>query len=182
MRVVILGVLLTAALLCGACYAEQKTTPADIDMESLGKMREKVVQLKREMDLLIKGVMATSPFDLEEGAPNSSWGGINIDMMHDDDNIVIRADLPGIEKDKIELTLERNKLLKISGSRDMIKKDVSKNVVKQERFSGRFERIIELPYEVTADGIKTLYKDGVLEITLRMKKPAKEDRVKINIP
>jgi HSP20 family protein len=93
----------------------------------------------------------------------------------------VKADLPGMEKDKINIALESGRVLKISGSREMLKSQNAPGVVRQERFFGSFEKTVELPCEVENFGISATYKDGVLEITIPKKAQAKENKIKISV-
>ena len=106
---------------------------------------------------------------------------VNVDILQNEKNVIVKADLPGMEKDKINITLESGRFLKISGSREIVKDQSSPGIVKQERFSGSFEKTVELPCEVENSGISATYKDGVLEVTIPKKAPVKEDKVKINV-
>lgn len=144
-------------------------------------LRKKLGQMKREMDLLMRDIMSTAPVTSEPAA--AAFGNdIYVDIFQNDKNVIVKADLPGMDKDKINITLNNDRFLKISGSREVTKSEKSPNVVRQERFSGNFAKVIELPSEVTPVGINATYKEGVLEITIPKKAAApKEEAVKINV-
>jgi len=97
------------------------------------------------------------------------------DIYETDDNIVIKAELPGIDKKDIAVDV-KNRVLTLKGehsSEDETKED---NYYRRERRHGRFERAFTLPTEVDLDKIKADYKDGVLKIEipkLQEKKPKK---------
>jgi HSP20 family protein len=86
-----------------------------------------------------------------------------------------------MDKDKITVTLESGKLLKISGSREAMKQEAGPNVVKRERMVGKFERAIELPAECKSDGISASYKNGVLEVRIPKKETAKPEMIKVTV-
>jgi HSP20 family protein len=164
-------------LISGATFAAAQTKSSDdIDMDQL---HNKIVTMKKEVDRLIKDIVSTYPPD----QPGTSWSGfgqdVKVDVMNNEKEMIVKADLPGMEKDKIDITLQNNKILKIAGSREIVKKESAPGVVRQERSFGKFERVIELPAEGTPEGIIASYKDGVLEIKIPKKVPAKEEKVKI---
>lgn len=166
--------LLLAGVACGAGGSDDTTA------QDLLTLRKKLSRVKREMDLLIKDMVsgASMASDVVLG---SSAGDVNVDILQNAKFVIVKADLPGMEKDKINITLESGRFLKISGSREMLKSQTAPGVVKQERFFGSFEKSVELPCEVENSGISATYKDGVLEITIPKKAQAKEDKVKINV-
>lgn len=143
-------------------------------------LRKKLGQMKREMDLLMRDIMSTPPV-ITEPAAAAFGSDIYVDVFQTDKNVIVKADLPGMEKDKIDISLENDRLLKISGSREMTKSEKTPNVIKQERFSGKFSKVIELPCEVTPTGVSATYKEGVLEVTIPKKAAAKEEKVKISV-
>ncbi|MFA4981572.1 MAG: Hsp20/alpha crystallin family protein [Candidatus Omnitrophota bacterium] len=172
--------ILLAALICvlaaGPALAE---TPSDADYRDLEQLRTKLVRMKREMDKFIRDISATYP---EQGAAAGVFDqDVRVDITENDKDIMVKADLPGMEKDKIEVTLENGRLLKIAGAREIVKKETAPGMVRQERSSGRFERMLELPSECLSEGIGAAYMNGVLEITIPKKAKAKEEEVKIKV-
>ena len=174
----ILAVLFIGIFVAGIAYAEYASD--DVAVQDLSVLRKKLSRVKREMDLLIKDMMASAP-NSSDAALKDTAGEINVDVLKNDKSVIVKADLPGMEKDKISVTLERSRFLKIAGSREVVKSQSSPGMVRQERFSGNFEKTVELPCEVENSGINAAYKDGVLEITIPKKALAKEDKVKINV-
>ncbi|MDD5173329.1 MAG: Hsp20/alpha crystallin family protein [Candidatus Omnitrophota bacterium] len=175
----IAGFVFIGALLAGIAYSDIEPKE-DMTAQDLSALRKKMSRVKREMDLLIKdmvsGASAASDVVLKDFA-----GDVSIDVLQNEKNVIVKADLPGMEKDKINIALESGRFLKISGSRDVLKSRNSPGVVRQERFFGSFEKTVELPCEVENFGINATYKDGVLEITIPKKAPAKENKVKISV-
>lgn len=170
-----------AFLMCTviAVTAHAETGPTDQDYQNLDELRTKLVRMKREMDKFMKDVVATYP---DQTIGGDIFGqDVRVDVSQTDKDIVVKADLPGMDKDKIDITLQNNKILKIAGSREVTKSQTASGVVTQERMSGHFERILELPAECLSAGIKATYKNGVLEIVIPKKKPSKEEAVKISV-
>ena len=155
----------------------ESPTQEEKNLEILSK---KLVRMKKEMDKFIKDMSAA--YDAPDGALTSGFGSdVKVDVVENSNGFVVTADLPGMEKDKIDVTLESGKILKISGIRHMEKTQTSPGVVRQERMEGRFERVLVLPAECKSDGISASYKNGVLEITIQKKEPAKKESVKVKI-
>lgn len=172
-----LSVLLIAMMLCQGAYAVQASSSSD-DM-SVDELRDKIVRVRRDMDKLMRAVLDNYP-----NYEGSSYGfnqDLKVDLTENDTSFIVRADLPGMDKDKIEITLSQEKLLKIAGERREAKKETAPGVVKQERMYGKFERVIELPGEALSEGISASYKDGVLEIVIPRKKPVAAKEVKIKV-
>src|SRR4051794_23678244 len=87
-----------------------------------------------------------------------------IDLFENKDNFVVRAELPGMKKEEIELSLHDGSL-SISGERKAEDKYQDSEVYRAERFFGRFQRTINFPAPVSADQVKAQYKDGILTVT-----------------
>ena len=157
-----------------------QTTRDDQDSLDMLKVREKIVRTKREFDKLMKDVLST--YSDNEGTLLSGFGqDVKVDVMDTGKNMIVKADLPGMEKDKIDITLERGRFLKIAGSREMMKSQTAPGIVRQERSVGKFERTIELPSEGMSQGLMASYKDGVLEIVIPKKAPTQEETIKIKV-
>jgi len=90
---------------------------------------------------------------------NRVFPNCNIYEEYDKLNIVFQ--LPGMEKDRIDIRLEGSHLI-LKGER----KNPEEEFHRKERFSGNFERKMELPYPVDPESAKADYTDGVLTITL----------------
>jgi len=171
--------ILVLMLIAGTAYA---VTPAQNDdvYKDLDQLKLQIRKMKREMSGLMKEI--TADYSSDSKTLIEGWGqDIRIDVTESDKDVLVRADLPGMDKDKIEVTLEQNKLLKIAGSRDVLKSQTSQGVVVQERARGVFSRTIDLPVECRSDGIKASYNNGVLDISIPKKEKTKEDTVKIKV-
>ncbi len=173
--VYVLALMFFADVACAAAPAGGDDVYKDLD-----QLKLQIRKMKLQMSGLMKEITSDYPGDsrgLVEG-----WGqDINIDVTETDKDVMVRADLPGMDKDKIEVTLEQNKMLKIAGSRDVVTSKTSPGVVVQERARGVFSRTIELPVECKASGIKASYSNGVLDISIPKKEKTKEDTVKIKV-
>jgi len=91
-----------------------------------------------------------------------------VDILEDEDNFVIKAELAGIPKDDIKVELD-NKILTLSGERKSEVKDEKHHRV--ERFYGSFTRSFSLPETIDEASIKAESKDGILTLTLPKQAP-----------
>jgi len=171
-------ILAVLAAMAGPIYAE--TAPTEQDYKNLDELRVKLMRMKKEMDRFMKDIISTYP-DQALNAVDVFGADVKVDIAQTDKDVIVKADLPGMDKDKIEITLLNNKILKIGGTRNVEKKEAAPGMVRQERMSGKFERVLELPVECLNEGIKAAYNNGVLEIDIPKKKPGKEETVKINV-
>jgi len=103
-----------------------------------------------------------------------------IDLYEDKDNVFVKAELPGMKKEDIEVSFH-NGTLSVSGERKSEDKYEDSEVYRSERFFGRFQRTVTLPAPVAADKVKAEYKDGILSITLPKTEEAKPKHIDVNI-
>jgi HSP20 family protein len=101
-----------------------------------------------------------------------------VDMVDEKDEIVVKADLPGLDQKDIEVTVEDGTLT-IRGERKEEKEEKKENYYCAERSYGAFLRSIPLPKGVEADKVKATFKKGVLEIHLPKAKEAKGKTVEV---
>jgi len=95
---------------------------------------------------------------------NGEWSPL-VDVIEKEDKIIAKAELPGIEKEDIKITLNEN-VLNIRGEKKEQKETKEENYYFNERIQGSYFRSISLPVEVDAKKVKASFKNGVLEIIL----------------
>ncbi|MBD3232027.1 Hsp20 family protein [Candidatus Dependentiae bacterium] len=100
------------------------------------------------------------------------------DVYEKNGNIIAKISLPEVDPEKIDISVENDDVLKISGKREVEKKEENKNYFYKEIKRGEFSRIIQLPTEVMASKAKAEYKDGILRIEIP-KKNSKSSSEKI---
>lgn len=101
------------------------------------------------------------------------------DLHEDSDKLTVRAELPGLKKDQIQITLQEG-VLTIAGERKQ-ESDVQQNDhVRRERVFGKFERTVTLPFPVNEASINAAYEDGVLTLTLPKAEEAKPRQIAIH--
>ncbi len=88
-----------------------------------------------------------------------------VDMLETREAYIIRAELPGVGLDNINIEV-KNRRLTISGQRPFESEPITAAYLSIERIHGGFERSFNLPGDVDLDAIKAKYSDGVLEIEL----------------
>ena len=103
-----------------------------------------------------------------------------VDIFERDADLVIRAEVSGIDRDAIEVKVEENTLI-LSGERK--RDDVSENgqAYRRERVFGRFERSFRLPKTVDPSAIAATYRNGVLEVLLPKAETAKPRTIEIKV-
>ncbi|KAK0570513.1 hypothetical protein LWI29_036318 [Acer saccharum] len=79
---------------------------------------------------------------------------------------VFKADLPGLKKEEVKVEVEDDRVLLISGERNVEKEDKNDTWHRMERSSGKFSRRFRLPENVKMDQIKALMENGVLTVTV----------------
>ena len=115
-------------------------------------------------------------FSFEKENITSSLPLCNIEA--DEEQIKITAELPGVKKENLSITLEEKNLV-LKGTRDALEID-GKPLIK-ERFTGCYERVIALPYQVEEGSIEAKLKDGVLTIDLKRLEESKPKAIEIKI-
>ena len=103
-----------------------------------------------------------------------------LDLHEDKEQIVVKAELPGMKKENIEVSVHDG-ALSISGDRKSEENFQNAEVYRTERFFGRFQRTIALPAPVAQDKVKAEYKDGVLTITLPKTEEAKPKQIAVQV-
>lgn len=101
-----------------------------------------------------------------------------IDVVEKDKEIIATADMPGLEKENIDINISED-MLEISAKTKQEDKKEEKGYVYRERRSGSYYRAISLPSSVDPDGAKASYKNGVLEI--KMPKTEVKKKTPLNI-
>ena len=103
-----------------------------------------------------------------------------VDIYEDDNTYILKADLPGLNKEDIHVDLDDN-TLSIRGEKKFEEKNSKDNYVRVERKHGKFVRSFAISDNVDVEKINAIYKDGVLEVTLPKKEEAKPKQFKIHI-
>jgi HSP20 family protein len=138
----------------------------------------------RELDALQGDMnrLFDSFFGRREGAANGAYGSRRwippMDLVETEDNLVLRADLPGVEEKDIEIQV-KDGVLTVSGERRAQHETQREGFHRVERSFGRFSRALELPKGVEPESVSASFERGVLEV--RMPKPAERKPTRIEI-
>jgi HSP20 family protein len=133
-----------------------------------------LLTLQDRMNLLINDpyLRVQSPVDAVTG-----WFPL-VDIHEEPERIVLRAELPGIGRDDIDVSVE-NGTLTLRGEKKQEKQVESEGACRQERFYGSFTRSFALPAAIDPDRINATYVDGILEVVLPKAEEAKPKKIKI---
>lgn len=131
-------------------------------------------QWENRMDRMMSTMFQAAP--LVHSSMSGAFDFVpTIDLQEKDDHYFVRVDLPGLEKDKIDLSVQGN-MLTISGERQNVSKNEAEDYYAQERSYGYFSRSVQLPGPVNDSNIAADYKDGVLTVKLSKAEPKSETR------
>jgi len=101
-----------------------------------------------------------------------------IDVVRDNGNLVVSADIPGIKPEEVKIEVQDD-ILTVSGKHEESTEAKGHDYVRRERRYGSFARSLALPNGVDVDQIKAKTKDGVVEVTIPLPKEAKKQAVTI---
>jgi HSP20 family protein len=101
-----------------------------------------------------------------------------VDIVDRDDDILVRADVPGVKKENLDVTLTDNTIT-IRGSTSEVKKEEKGDYFRSETLKGSFSRTMYLPSDVDGSKAESAIKDGVLEVIVP--KLGKARRIKVNV-
>jgi len=137
-----------------------------------------MMTLREEMDRLFDDAF-TRPFSLMREGGSSNWSSPAVDMYQTDQEVVMKASLPGVKADEVQISVNDD-ILTIKGEikHEEEKKDKSWHI--REQRWGAFERSITLPGGVVADRAKAEFENGILTITLPKSEKAKPKSITIN--
>ena len=115
----------------------------------------------------------------EGGVLEKRWSP-SIDVYEADNALIVTADIPGLKKEEIDVSI-LDGTLTIKGEKKMDDKLKEENYFRSERCYGSFSRSIQLPSEVETDKVTATYKDGVLELKLPKKEETKTTRIPVEV-
>ena len=135
---------------------------------------DRFAALRSELDRLFD----FAPLSRERGTA-SAWAPV-LDVHHDKDNYVVTAELPGLKKEEINLSLHDG-VLTISGERKNERETKEGQSFRNERYFGKFQRSVTLPAAVDSGKVKASYKDGVLTVELPKAEEAKPKQIEVSV-
>jgi HSP20 family protein len=117
---------------------------------------------------------AVDPFLFATKRSTDRFPAINI--LSNENEVVVRVELPGFKAGEVEVTLDKDKL-KLTGEQKSQGLAEGEKKRLEERWSGAFERTIQLPFDVASDGINAEFSDGVLDIKLPKTEASKPKQI-----
>ncbi|HRR95466.1 MAG TPA: Hsp20/alpha crystallin family protein [Candidatus Ratteibacteria bacterium] len=135
---------------------------------------KEIMDVRDDFDRLVDRIF-NRDLDLWEGGRVPA-----IDVYEEGDNIIVKAEVPGVKKEDISVSLNGD-ILTISGKSQEEKEVKKENFYRKEIRSGTFSRSITLPAQIDKDKVKASYKDGVLQLTLPKSPEEKKKEVKIKV-
>jgi len=133
-----------------------------------------ISSMQREINRLFDGFMGNAE---NQDDYQGSWRP-DVDIKETADAIVIMAELPGMKKEDIKLTL-RDNMLQISGEKKQVSEHKGETYHRIERTSGSFCRTFTLPTLVESGKISATFKDGILQVELPKAEQAKPKEISI---
>src|SRR5215210_1322935 len=131
--------------------------------------------LQDEMTRLFAGTMPAS--GSREEMAHGSWIP-SVDIFEDKEHLILEADLPGMNRDDFELSVENN-VITLRGERKFENKTEGENYHRVERSYGSFTRSFTLPQTVTADGATADFENGVLRVSLPKREETKARKIEV---
>ena len=123
-------------------------------------------EMNRLFDEMFGGGMSSR----RAGGQRSKQGGTEwvpaIDVMQKGDDLLVRAELPGVKPEDVEIMVHQG-VLRISGKREEHSEEERGGYLVKERRSGSFRRSIHLPEGVDEDSIRARFENGVLEVSIQ---------------
>ncbi len=112
------------------------------------------------------------------GFGDNPAGALPLDVYETENNIVVKATVPGVKPEDIEVTITGD-LLTIKGESKSEEKTEKRNYLRQERRYGSFCRQVSLPVSVDSNGVQATFEHGVLSLELPKVEAAKAKTVKV---
>lgn len=132
--------------------------------------------LREEMNRLLDGSLAA----FTSGAGLFGGWSPSVDVFQDKDNLFVKAELPGMKKEEIDISFQDG-MLTISGERKQETQTHEGETYRSERSFGRFHRTVSLPTKIEAEKISASYKDGILTVALPKSPEAKAKQIEVKI-
>jgi HSP20 family protein len=134
--------------------------------------------LQNRLSSLFNRTVAPS-HDSEEQITVAEWAP-RVDIIEDETEYLIKAELPEVKKEEVKVTVE-NGVLSISGERKFEREEKGKKYHRVERTYGRFERCFTVPDNADPSKVNAEFKDGVLKVHLAKDEKAKPRSIDVKI-
>lgn len=135
-----------------------------------------LLAMQQQMNRLFEGYSGRF-HGTEEEESLAAWAP-PVDIYETKDQIVVKAEIPGVDKDKISVEVREGNLI-LKGEKKEEKEVKEEDYYRMERSWGAFSRTFSLPVEVDATKIKAKYHDGILEVTVPKTEKAKPKQIPV---
>jgi HSP20 family protein len=134
--------------------------------------------IQERMNQIFEDALARSR-GREEGLRTGMWTPA-VDIYENSDFVVVKAELPGVEKNRISVEV-KDGILSLRGERKFEKEVKEESYHRIERSYGSFQRSFSLPVSVDQDQVTARFEDGVLEVKLPKKEKAKPKQIQVDV-
>ncbi len=136
-----------------------------------------ILSIREELDRLFNA-LTTSGRTTREGR-ETLWLPA-VDVEETDDAVIIRAEVPGMEKDDIKVTITDDTVI-LSGERREEREEKERNYHHREIYYGKFYRAVRIPVDVDREKARASYKQGILEIVLPKSEKVKPKTIEVEV-
>ncbi len=130
-----------------------------------------------DMDELFKGFFVR-PIQFDRGEVPQLQ--VKVDVTRADDTYAVKAEMPGVRKDDIQVSVDGNQVTVSGEVRKESEQKKGEEVIRSERYYGKVSRSFTLPHDVDEAKVVAKYADGVLNLTLPMKSKAASRKITVN--
>ncbi|HEY6786321.1 MAG TPA: Hsp20/alpha crystallin family protein [Trebonia sp.] len=132
----------------------------------------------REFDRIVRRAFAPAGLGTASSGPAAFAQALPMDTLRRDGEVVLRFDVPGVNPEKIDVTVDHG-VLSVSATREETKAEGDEQIVR-ERYFGSFTRRVRLSDNLDADAIEASHADGVLELRIPVREAAKPRKIEVN--
>ncbi len=136
-----------------------------------------MTSLRQALDHLFENSVIR-PGGGQAGGQGGSGSGFPIDVLEQGEALVVKASLPGVKPDDVDVQIQQNVLL-ITGQHQQEQERQQGRYLLAERWTGRFSRAVALPVAVDATACEATFEDGVLTLTLPKAEQARTKQIPI---
>lgn len=149
-------------------------------MTNLTRRRSSFDDMRRELDRVFENFLPTTKTSNgdSESSRSAVWSP-RVDVAETDEAYQVRMDLPGIDKDNLEINYHEGRLA-VSGERSMKKNEEGTSFSRIERSYGRFYRSFSLPQAADPENIEATHENGVLSIRIPKTPESKPRRIDVS--
>jgi HSP20 family protein len=104
-----------------------------------------------------------------------------IDITEDDNNLFVHAEIAGMGKSDVKISVNEERMLTLKGEKKKSEKKEDVNYLRNERVFGEFERSLMLPDNVDVEKIQAKYDNGILELVIPKMEPPKPKEINVEI-